>query len=445
MPNSKKTNKKEKIQLWIAIIISLIIVAITVAYYNVIYKKPKETISRIIGEVINKAENNFKDVDETLGYDLYITPKITLQDAEKIPKSTVDVINNSNLSVKIQEDNQNKTVLANIDGKYKVDKLIEAQLYSNLENKETTIFVKDILDNNIILDADNDFYTFFYELLFLQKADKATVNKNLDLIYEQFNEIIDKENCSKEKAKINLNDKEVRLNKYSLKKSSNDFYNSIIQMLSNLNENDEFLSCYENSSNIKTYINEMIAEIDIMKQDNIDIEVNFYTKGFLQKNLVKFEFLVLENDQPIRTYEFTNDNNSKFFIRKTIDNEEKINVTIEIKRNNVISGTIFIEFVKENVGTLSLNIEYEKKYGIEVDKQIENTINTLNNNEISSYFQMLSNIQGTKLFDLLQGLNLLTPIQRIMDISDRMAIYNYYLNANYSAPKATIPNTTSSN
>ncbi len=391
-----KKYKKEKIYLLVAIIILTIIIIITFLYYFFVYTKSKNTIERVLDKSFDYLVSQASKMKaKTYEYDFTIDSKVN--SSIDLSENAIDVINNLQNSLNMQVDLENKSIFLSNNATYKKDKLINSEFYSDIKKGASFLYLKDILNGSIYINDINDStYLMIYQWLFMQNSSKIKTKKSMNIIKKEILESLKEEYCSEEKFDIEINGEKINSIKSTVKLSSQDFNNELKRILNALYENNSFLNCYKDKEEAKRYIRYVLDEINQISEKNTTLEINIYTKGFWQNDIIKIDINTYdENQENIKNIELTKLDKLNYLFKNYTKNESAIDGEIKINKEE---NKILLDINDGN--NISLEIKYDKKKNVKVQNNIylgdvRNEITELDERMI------YANLVGTKLFEIL--------------------------------------------
>lgn len=440
-----------------------------------IYLKVNSTPKKIFTGAINKAFE-FLEVEE----DEYTTVKSKVELSGSIEsendsvKEVKDILENSKIAINSEIDAKNLVVNENIQVVYNNENLIN--LDASVQDQKIYIALKDWLDKYIEVPVQEA------DLLKINEvADNlSSIDANLLLksVQEEFVKEIQKQEFVQEKVKVNLDGKETKVTKSSLKLSEEQAVTFVKEFLGNLKQNKNFQTA---TGDYKDEIIEQISAVleDLPTEDfDQDTKICFsiYTKGMLNK-FVAVDFTIEEEEKITAGIEFVKQNNGKYqfsvyendeekrtnLIKITIDDEKEsknkgtikisvyfedevldlickyelkgeqvtfeVSTTIEnvelvlsgniIKNGTTYSGTLMASMKNQDFGTVNLNILYNFEYNAQIQKTDVSNSTTIEELTEEEQQTLINNIQNSKLYELIEKNNLqnLIPNQNVSTTS----------------------------
>ena len=410
--SSPAPKKKGKGGLVFAIIAIILILAIAVglAYYFIYYTKPEQIYKRLVSSNIDQVTAKLTDTDyKTAKTNITLGAKVDT-DNDDIDEDVLKLINKTSIEVETQADFENRKIIVNLDSNYDKKSLLNAQVYSDIEDEKTYVYLKDLLNkyieldmNDLELSSDEDFYSLMDEML-ENRNDTKNTEKATKIIKKELLGVIKPEYCSSSKEKIDVNGKEITATKNTIKMTEEQFLEELTTVLNNLKDNKDFINCFEDKEEVVENIENMLDSIDEEEpDDDSTIEINTYTQG-LMNEVVKVTCIVTDDYQTV-TMDVTKIETDKYaFEVKSEDDEDKtLAGIITIEKKNENEGKIVLEFNVEDFGTVALNIEYSTVYNEEIDEvEVKNSVE-LDNLTFADQRTMYTNFQKSPLYELVSG------------------------------------------
>ena len=398
----KKKGKGGLIAVIIILLALLIAVVGGIAFFFGVYQSPEQVYRRIVGSAIDTYSSEL----DKLGYD---TVKSTIElsantDLKGVDSSITELINNIDVSLNTQVDMKNQKVLANIETDYNKKDLLNAQVYSSVKDEKTYVYLKDFFDKYIEVDMDSNAYSSIKEIFESERKitdKKDTIKKALNVVKKEITNSIKKEYCSSEKAKVNINGKDVNTTKNTIKMNGKQFASEVTTIIKNLKESKEFLACFEDSDKVKEALENAISELDDTTTDESSIiEINVYMTGIIKQQMVKFEVKIEESEQKV-AFEVTKIEENNYKIIASQDGKEVMNGTIAVEKKNENEGTAKISVNINELGKVELKVKYAVKLNEKIDE-----INPSNSVKLDAITQedqkkILISLQNSELYKLI--------------------------------------------
>lgn len=403
--------KKGKGGIVFAIIVILLLLVVTagLTYYFMYYTRPEQIYKRLISSNMNQYTSKLKDAD-------YKTVKSSVKlgfnvksDNNEVDQNVLNIINKTNIELNTQIDTENKKIIADLNSKYNNEDLLNVQMYSNVNDKKTYIYLKDLLNKYIELDMnqtqisnETDYYSTLNDTLEFQDS-KKSAEKAAKILRKELLKTVKTEYCSSSKEDIQINDKKVKVTKNTLKMTGTQFENELKTVLNNLKNNEEFVSCFKDKDLFRKDVDEFLKAIDKEPIDESSIiEINIYTQGLMNR-VVKVSALVVDDDEEVSLDVTRIEDDIYAFEVKSSEEEKTLNGSIYIEKHNDNEGKIVLEFNVEDFGKVALNIDYTTSYNEPIENV--NVMNSVKSNELTFADQrtLYTNLQKSKLYEVILG------------------------------------------
>lgn len=396
----KTKNNKRLLVIITAIILLLAIICGGIYYYKT-YLEARSTFKRAIDSSIKAYQegiekDQYKTVDAKIGANL----QLELEDNSDENAKIVDFINALDVELNLQMDRENKKLVAKLDSKYENDNLLNADMYVDVENKKLYMYLKDIFDKYLENDIEDEIDEDVIELFNKTYTDenKENLKKASKIIGKELKNIIKKENCSRNKEEITINNEKENVNKNTISITYAQLLNEFETIGTNLKNNKEFISCFEKQDEVDEYLDNLIEDIKTEKEysyDNVNIEISIYTTGILQK-FVKLDMQVQEDEQTVKM-EINKKDEQNYEYIYTNTYGEMIKLDIKKLQDNKYSGVI--EANISNVDKIIINLDISFKLNEEIDKI--DTTNVINVKDITEEDAntIIENFKKTKLYE----------------------------------------------
>lgn len=370
-----KQGKAKKIILVIIILLLIILGGYAYAYLATdIFKTPEELFTKYLANNVQQLKDfNLKPFDETFKKMVTDTVEFNLD-----VDYTVDEAD-ANVNVNLKSDPTNKKESFGMEVKnngkhyFALDSIITEDAFGlhmkELHDKYITIENRDLkkLAKTFNLDEEtiNQIPDKIPETKVLSEEDMETLKNLKDRYCKRLLEQIDTSCYSIEKnVTVNVNESELKANKYALTMSVKEFMTVILNTLNELMEDSDFTGLYEETSQIdelKKQIEELKEEIDeIDEAETVVIAVYEENKKAVKTEMIvyeeKVEFIInnnsiivnvegeenasfiisnnFEGTQGELTIEYTDgdnsDNNAKIIVKST-KNNDNVESTIELE------------------------------------------------------------------------------------------------------------------
>lgn len=403
--STENKGKKKTVLVIVAILLIVAIVA-GLAYYFTSYTKPDQVYKRLVGNTIDNYTNEMKKMD-------YKTAKTSFKidadlETDELDKDVIDLINKINLGMDVQTNNEDKQFLMNVKADYDKEDLLELQMYSNVQEEKTYMQLKSFLDKYIeIEDMDDEFYTYFEEILEKQKMSndqKQSLQKAMNILKKELTNIIKPEYCTAQKEDITVNGKNIATTKNTIKMNTKQVKDEFTTVFTNLKDNEEFINCFEDKDEVSDALENLLDAMDEIDEDeDVTMEIAIYTTGFMQKVQKVTITANSEEDEDTITMTITKtaENTYEYVISEKDDTVCKGNINVEEK--NKQEGIIHLEIEIEDAGKLKLNIEYSQKFNEDIDNVDVKDAVTADELTKADQEKLMTNLQKSKLYELIES------------------------------------------
>lgn len=404
---SNNSVKKGNSKLYLLIpIVLIIIIVLGIMYYFTVYTKPDKIYKRLIESSITSYTKQTEDTN-------YKTSKTLIKldanvESDLVSKDVLNLINKTDVKIEMQTDNEDKQVIVKLDADYDKDDLLNIQMYSDVKNEKTYMYLADFLDKYIETELDDEMYSAFRELLDTQnraKNAKKSQQTATEILKNELTAIIKPEYCSSQKEDIKINDNTVSTTKNTIKMTITQFRNEFLTIFKNLKNNDKFINCFENKDEVLDSLDVLIDEFEEIEEeeDDVIIEINMYNKGIMQER-AKFEIKInSRQSEETVTIGFTKLDDTTYYFEVFEDNNEKLLTgTLNIEEKSEEEKTLNIKMDINEFGKIELKIDCTQKFDEDIDRvDVNNSIKTDNLTQ-EDQMTLLNNLQNSKLFELIQ-------------------------------------------
>lgn len=403
--STEKKGKKKTVLVIVAILLIVAIIA-GLAYYFTSYTKPDQMYKRLVGSTIDNYTNEMKNMN-------YKTFKTSFKldadlETEGLDKDVIDLINKINLGIDVQTNNEDKQFLMNVKANYEKEDLVELQMYSNVQEEKTYMQLKSFLDKYIeIEDMDDEFYTYFEEILEKQKMSndqKQSLQKAMNILKKELINTIKPEYCTAQKEDITVNGKNIATTKNTIKMNVKQLKNEFTTAVTNLKDNEEFINCFEDKDEISDALENSLDAMDEIDEDeDVTMEIAIYTTGFMQKVQKVTVTASSEEEEETVAITVTKTAENTYDFEVLEDNDAVCKGTVNVEEKNKQEGTIHLEIEVEDAGKLKLNIEYSQKFNEDIDNvDVKDAVKA---DELTKADQekLMTNLQKSKLYELIES------------------------------------------
>ncbi len=399
--NQEQPIKKSKKGLMLCIL-AIIIIAILVG--GVYYYKSQTKAANVFAKQINEVIDSYGEEEEydTINATVALSGKIDTE--EESVKPIAEYINKSKITFNVQMDNKAKTENVNLDVDYDNEKLIKAQAYYADGDNNLYLYVNDLFDKYFKVALDSETGEMFNQES-LSLGQKLATNKVRKILKQEIKEALKEEYFSQEKV-----DGE---KKSTMKVTVLQLKSIIVEVCNNLQNNEEFLNCYENQNDVKESLAEVVSTIqEEVEYDNYNVEIAIYTKGMFANEVTKVELTIIDenNNKATLNVSKVDDENYEFYVNiQTEENNMEADVntlkgTLKIEKVNDTTEKYIISMAVPDLGNVTINLEVSAETNKELEKvDVSNNVDVENLSE-EDMTKIYTNLQKMKLFELLAPL-----------------------------------------
>ena len=410
MGNLNKETPIKKSKKGLVAVLAIVIIAILagVGYYFLRPVTARDLfISKINATIDESAESNSAK-SEAINSTLTLSGNIE-SDSEEI-KQVADYINQGKFTLNLQADKKAKKVAVSASVDYQGENLLSGKVfYANDDN--IYVYVQDLFDKYFkfnlkeVLEDEGSLQGIFEESN-LSLGEKINLSKANKILKNEISENLKEEYFVKEEVD--------GMKKNTLKLTVGELRRIVIDVITSLKDNQDYLNCYEKPDEIKASFEDVINSISKIENDydSYTVEISLYTRG-ISKDVQKVDVRVVASD----TEEGT------FTINKIDDDNYEFNLIVKAEQNNMpvtaeaLSGTIKREKVDDNtekvavvvdnipeVGKVTLNIEVKEENTTDLESiDVSNSVD-INNLSQTDAITLYTNLMNMKIYSLLAPL-----------------------------------------
>ncbi len=400
MENENQTKTGNKSKLIIAILIIVIILIGAIFYY-----KSATSANNIFTSQINKYIDNAqsKEQYDTLNSTVKLSTNVKPEDEQY--QTIADYLNTAKITINSQTDYKNKTQYIGLDVDYQNADLLKGNVYySGDDSKNLYVFVNDLFDKYFKVDLssidENGEITDGLNSMFIPNVDNSKIDKVNDILKNEINNQLKEEYFSQEDVD--------GMKKSTLKLTVNQLKEMCTVMLNNLQNNEEFLNCYNDKEKVKEAFSKLVDALNEAEDKDLDIEISLYTTGLLSNKFEKMEIAFSNDSDSVQlNINKIEDNNYEFYANiSTTENNMKANV-------ETLNGSLKIEEVDSNnkkavftisvpdLGIVTLNVDISTEINgklEEVDTSKSVDVNKLSDDEA---MEIYTNLQKMPIYQLI--------------------------------------------
>lgn len=376
--NVKKPKKKGSIIA--GIIVAVVIIALILVYF-LVFAKPQFIFNGAIDKLFSFNSEQY----DSIRLESKITASVEAEDSSM--QEELAEVQKYVLKFGVQMDTKQKKEIVDLGLEYDNEAVADAKIYYN--DGDMYAYFEGLFDKYIKIDMEDEQKKQMDAIFDTVSSEENTKNteKAMKIVRDELKaQIKEYGEFEKEKATINVGDKEKSVTKSTLTLSQKDLYNIVSSMCLNLAKNDKFLDCFEESP--KDSLQEIAEEIKSAKTNSkSNVKISIYTKGILNKLVaVDVEVYSEKEAQTVKMSVVKEEEGSYRYnvsIKATGMTVDAIKGKVEIEKGNENkqSGKIIITAEVIQVGTAKLVVDYSAEYNKGVDKI--DTSNSINMNEMT--------------------------------------------------------------
>ncbi len=371
--NVKKPKKKGLI---IGGIIAAVVVIALILVYFLVFAKPQF--------VFNSAIDKLFKVDSKKYDSIKVETKIaaSIESEDQSMKEQLAEVEKYAIKLGAQMDFEKKQEIIDLGLEYDKQAVADARVYYN--DGDVYAYFEGLFDKYIKADMDNEQKEAIEAIFDTATSEEQSKNskKAMKIVRDELkSQIKEYGEFDKEKATIDVGEKEKKVTKATLTLSQKDLCNLISSMCSNLAKNDKFLDCFEESP--KDTLKELAEQMKAVNADSKNnVKISIYTKGFKTlgvdleiysaKEAQTVTISVVKEDKDLYTYNIS--------VKATGIKMDVIKGKVEIEKDkdskDEQSGRVTITAEVAQAGKLKLVVDCSVEYNQGVDKiDVSNNIN----------------------------------------------------------------------
>lgn len=389
--NVKKPKKKGLI---IGGIIAAVVIIALVLVYFLVFAKPQFIFNSAIDRLF-KMESKKCD---SIKVETKIAASIEAEDASM--KEQLSEVEKYALKLGAQMDFEKKQEIVDLGLEYDKEAVADAKIYYN--DGDVYAYFEGLFDKYIKAELDEEQKEAMEAIFDTAVSEEQSKNskKAMKIVRDELKaQIKEYGEFDKEKATIDVGDKEKRVTKTTLTLSQKDLCSMISSMCSNLAKNDKFLDCFEQSP--KDSLKELAEQIKAVDADSKNnVKISIYTKGLLNNLVaVDMEIYAAKEEQTVTITVVKEDKNSYAYNVSAKASGMKMDVIkgkVETEKDkdskDEQSGKTTITAEVAETGKLKLVVDYSVEYNQGIDKiDASNSINVyeLTEQDIQSIMEKL--------------------------------------------------------
>lgn len=364
-------NKKSKKGLLVAIILIAIIIIGAVVYLK-LQSKPDLIFSKSINNVVDEIcqQENHDTVHST------VSISASVESGNDTIKEIGKYLEGSKITLNAQTDYKTKAQYMNIDVDSQNEDLVSMQALVKADDSNVYVHVDDLYDKYFKvsmnqIDQDGELQSMLKEA-FEQGNNQKANKKVANIIKKEINKTLNKDYFSEENVTITIDGKDEKVKKSTLTLKYSELVKIITQISNELQNNEEFLKCYENSEDIKNTLaelNTMLSKNEV--EEDFTMKFSIYTKGLLG-TFVKMDIVIGEDKENKVTVDLRKVNDTTYIIGIDVQNQGKINLSIEtseeynkeITQVDTANSVELDKISEEEMTKIYTNLQSMKIYGL---------------------------------------------------------------------------------
>lgn len=378
--NVKRPKKKGLI---IGGIVAAVVIIALVLVYFLVFAKPEFIFNSAIDKLFKA---------ETKKYDsIKVASKIgvSIETEDESMKEQLSEVEKYALKLGAQMDFEKKQEIVDLGLEYDKEAVADAKVYYN--DEDIYVYFEGLFDKYIKVDMDKEQKEAMEAIFDTAMSEEQSKNskKAMKIVRDELKaQIKEYGEFDKEKATIDVGDKEKRVTKTTLTLSQKDLCSMISSMCSNLAKNDKFLDCFEESP--KDALKELAEQMKTVNADSKNnVKISIYTKGLLNNLVaVDMEIYTAKEAQTVTIAVVKEDKNSYTYNVSAKASGMKMDVIkgkVETEKDkdskDEQSGKTTITAEVAEAGKLKLVVDYSVEYNQGIDKI--DTSNSVNMTELT--------------------------------------------------------------
>ena len=334
MEENKNETPMKKKNKGLVVILAILVIAILagVGYY---FLKPTSPKDVFIGGINSAFENSEKSLTEDVKkINTTVTLSGNIDSSNEEINQVAKYINEGKLSYNVQLDKETKKVLLSADVDYQNENLLSGKFYYAAGDENVYLYVQDLFDKYFKLNLkeatkDEEELSSIENMFNGEDSNplgKTESKKTVSILKDTITNNLKDEYFSKEKVD--------GMTKNTMKFTIAEFKNLTKNIVTSLQNNQEFINCFEKKEELKESIEDLLEAIDEMNNeaDNYNLEVSIYTKG-IKNEVEKFEFKLIASETEQMNITIVETEKGKFVIDADIPEVGKVKLNMEIKND----------------------------------------------------------------------------------------------------------------
>lgn len=375
MDLERNTSNKKHLGILIPIIVLVIALVGAGAYYFISSSNPLKTYQGIIKTAISGVYD-MVEVDDKFSTSLSLDVNLDLEE-DMLDKEILDLINDAKINIGVQYDRKNELAVAKVDSSIGKDSLLKANMYLNNKDEKLYVYAKELLDKYI--EIENEDFSVF-DVLFeeLTKEQKSNIDKSQKILIKELVKVITKEDVYTEKGY------------HVLKISGEKLGERLENVIENLKNNKEFLSCFEDEYTVTS----LLDSITISYSDDTEI------KYMIKKSLFnKIEEAIVEIEEMKAVIKIDGEKVSYEIVSS---GEKVLDGHVDIKEDKETTDVKLVMNIPE-LGALAINTS--TTYVTKFDMDSVNNSKVVSMDELTEDEQeeLMGNLENSLLYELISS------------------------------------------
>lgn len=388
-------NPKKLLFVIIAIVVVMVVI---VAYYVSQMNTPRYIFDKTINQYLSSNEENLDFKTMKLNADL----EMSIDSEESDIKEVSEFLNDTKFSFNTELDKEKQEEIIGIKMTKAEEELVNAKAKLETESKNLYVDLGEFFKKTIQLDMSemSDEFAELADTNSVTFGQQINSKKALEIMRKEIKAQLKDEYFSSEKVTID----DENLTKNQLKLTAKQLVEAMKNMYQNLAENEEYIACFEEGEKVKETFEkaaEQFGDFDLEEAENVDVEINIYTKG-IAKNIKRVAIVIQEEDEKA-TIEIKKLNDEEYEYKVFENEEQEFEGTLKVKTDD--DKFEFEISVKADETEVKLKITGNVVYDEELsDFDTENAISyqELTTEDI---YELFGNFMNSKLYKITEELS----------------------------------------
>lgn len=410
MEESKIEKNKSKVNVkWAGIAITIAIIAILcIIAFCLNNSKPKNVFLNRINKGMEIYSKLINENQEKLNSTISVNGNVQSEDEDM--KQVAEYLNQSDLTLNLQSDKQSKKMQVSANVNYQNENLLSGKVFYQSGDENIYIFVQDLFDKYFKVNVDEttednenlENLKGIFETNSLSIGEKVNLSKAETIIEDEIEGKFVDEYFTQEKVD--------GMKKTTINITVAQLRQIVTEISNDLQNNQEFLNCYENQDKIKESLNSIIESCDELSEyDEANIKISLYTKGIFASKMQKIEIsieadgdivnlVVNKVDKQNYEYDFSTQRAENSEAEDFVKGNINISEVVKDDYKYVITSTI------KDIGDITLNIEVKNTEETDLEKlDLSNSVN-INDLTSAEQMQLYTNLMNMRIYKLFSNL-----------------------------------------